>query len=151
MNSLNKGKSPDIYGLTIENIIGGMKLQSVLLEVLSGIFSNGTVPDSLKCGLLSPVFKKKSPKTDSKNYRGITVLPILGKLNESILCTRMRIKTEPTHCPLQRGFTAKSSPLNTALIVEETRRNYVDEKSPLILVALDAKSAFDVVDHKIML
>ena len=44
-----------------------------------------------------------------------------------------------------------SSPLNIALIVEETRRNFEDEKKPLVLVTLDAKSAFDVLDHKIMM
>ena len=48
-------------------------------------------------------------------------------------------------------FTAKSSPLNTALIVEETRRHFQDEKKPLILVALDANAAFNVVDHRILM
>ena len=97
------------------------------------------------------MFKKKGKITDAKNYRGITVLPVLGKIIESVLSTRMREKTEPTHWLLQRGFIAKSSPLNAALIVEETRRNFEDEKKPLVLVALDAKYAFDVVDHKIMM
>ena len=152
IKSLNKGKSPDIYGLTIENILyGGPDLKYLLLELINIIFSSGTVPHTLKHGLLTPVFKKKGKITDSKNYRGITVLPVLGKLIESVLRTRMRVKTEPTHCLLQRGFTARSSPLNAALIVEETRRNFEDEKKSLVLVALDAKSAFDVVDHKIMM
>ena len=151
VKSMNKGKSSNIYGLTIENILyGGAELQNVLLEVVNNIFTRGIVPDMLKRGLLTPVFKKKGKITDTKNYRGITVLPVLGKIIESVLRTRMREKTEPTHCLLQRGFTAKSSPLNAALIVEETRRKFEDEKKPLVLVALDAKSAFDVVDHKII-
>ena len=61
--SLKKGKAPDIYGLTAENILfGGVLLITVLLEVINNIFHNGVVPDNLKCGLLSPVFKKKGKK-----------------------------------------------------------------------------------------
>ena len=121
IDSLNKGKAPDIYGLTVENILfGGSTIKTFMLEVINDIFSKGVVPDNLKFGLLSPVFKKKGKKSDSKNYRGITVLPVIGKIIEAIFRSRMRVRTEPTHCPLQRGFTAKLSPLNTALIVEET-------------------------------
>ena len=56
-------------------------------------------------------------------------------------------KTEPTHCPLQRVFTAKSSLLNTALIVVKTKRHFLI----LHVVALDAKSAFDVVNYRILI
>ena len=60
VKSMNKGKSADIYGLTIENILnGGAELQNVLLEVVNNIFTRGTIPDMLKRGLLTPVFKKK--------------------------------------------------------------------------------------------
>jgi hypothetical protein len=33
----------------------------------------------------APIFKNKGEKTDSKNYRGIAVLPILLKIIEAIL------------------------------------------------------------------
>ena len=60
VKSMDKGKSADIYGLTIENILnGGAELQNVLLEVVNNIFTRGTIPDMLKRGLLTPVFKKK--------------------------------------------------------------------------------------------
>ena len=53
-----------------------------------------------------------------------------------------------TQNPSQRGFTAKTSPLNSALIVEETIRECKDTGESVHLIFLDAKSAFDVVDHK---
>ena len=48
--------------------------------------------------------------------------------------------------PCQRGFIANTSPLNASFIIEELKRNAKDEKTPVIIVLLDAKLAFDVVD-----
>jgi hypothetical protein len=44
-------------------------------------------------------------------------------------------------------FTKGSSPLNSALPVEETYRENADNKNECQLVLLDATSAFDVVMH----
>jgi hypothetical protein len=56
------------------------------------IFESGIVPDMIKEGLLSPVFKNKGSILDIKNYRGITVLPVFEKIVESILKNRVRQK-----------------------------------------------------------
>ena len=39
-----------------------------------------------------------------------------------------------------------TSPLNASFLIEELKRNAKDEKTPVIIVLLDTKSAFDVVD-----
>ena len=58
INSLNRGKAPDVYGLSVENVLhGGKQLKLILLEVINDIFMAGAVPDNLKCGLITPVFK----------------------------------------------------------------------------------------------
>ena len=81
------------------------------------------------------------------NYRGIAVLPVINKIIET------RIKKPDSHKileiqnPIQRVFTDGSSPLNSALPVEETYRKNADNKNACQLVFLDAKSAFDVVMH----
>ena len=50
-----------------------------------------------------------------------------------------------TQNSIQRGFTKESSPLNSALPIEETYRENADNKNECQLVLLDAKSALDVV------
>ncbi|XP_045215288.2 uncharacterized protein LOC123565485 [Mercenaria mercenaria] len=52
---------------------------------------------------------------------------------------------------MQRGFTPGSSPLNAAYILEEFYRENADKKSESHVILLDAKSAFDVVNHKHLL
>ena len=71
-----------------------------------------------------------------------------GKITESILRNRIQSKIKETQNPIQRGFTAKTSPLNSAVILEEIVRECKDSGKSVYFIFLDAKSAFDVVDHK---
>ena len=61
INSLNRGKAPDVYGLPVENVLqGGEQLKLVLLDVINDIFMAGAVPENLKCGLITPISKRKA-------------------------------------------------------------------------------------------
>ena len=48
---------------------------------------------------------------------------------------------------MQRGFTKNSSPMNCAFILEEYIRENKDQKKDSFIAFLDAKAAFDVVNH----
>ena len=111
------------------------------------MFKSGVVPDGLKTGLLTPIFKNKREKNQSRNYRGITVLPVLGKVVKSVLKKRIQPLINDHQSEIQRGFTARASPLNAALILEEVTHECKDKGDPLYLIFLDTKSAFDMVDH----
>jgi hypothetical protein len=52
------------------------------------IVNSGEIPEILKMGLLSPVYKKKGTKQQASNYRGITVLPVISKIIETIIKNR---------------------------------------------------------------
>ena len=148
IKSMNKGKSADIFGITIEHFIhGGKKLEVLLLNTINLMFKKGLVPDLLKAGLLSPVFKNKGNKNVSNNYRGITVLPVVNKIVEAVIKVRIQPAVINIQNPVQRGFTANSAPMNAALPIEEVYRESDDTKQEYELVLLDAKSAFDVVIH----
>ena len=69
VKKLNTGKAPDAYGVSTENIIYASDSIFVLLaEVYNIIFRLHSVPDVLKLGTVTPVFKKKGSKLESKNY-----------------------------------------------------------------------------------
>jgi hypothetical protein len=101
-------------------------------------------------GLLTPVFKNKGTRQQAINYRGITVLPVIGKIMETVIKCRTNNRVLETQNKRQRGFTAGSSPLNSALPVEESYRELKDNNASLHLVLLDAKAAFDTVIHSHM-
>ncbi|XP_053374097.1 uncharacterized protein LOC123524448 [Mercenaria mercenaria] len=127
MKSVNRGKSPDYYGLTIESILyGGISLHIQILKIVNAIFESGVIPDVLKLGLPTPVFKNKGNKTEASNFRGITVLPVIVKLMEIVIKNRVAPVMELHQNPYQRGFTTNTSPLIAALIVEEISRDSKD-------------------------
>ena len=83
------------------------------------------------------------PKTI--NYRGITVLSILGKLLERVIQNRTKDQIEEQESRMQRGFTSNSSAVNAVLILSENQKEAKELGEPLKLVTVDACKAFDVV------
>ena len=148
LKSLNTGKAADIFGVTAEHLIHASgALLPVLVKLMNSILTTGNIPNIMKQGVLTPVFKKKGSSTESRNYRGITVTPTISKLLECIIKMRIQPFIEQTQNPLQRGFTKGSSPMNCSLILEEYIRESRDLKKDVYIAFLDAKSAFDVVHH----
>ena len=148
IRSLNKGKSPDVYNICAEHLSHGTEnIVPTLTELLNKMWHLGIVPDSLKLGVLTPLFKRKGSNLEAKNYRGITVTPILSKVLETVLRERIKPNIAKHQNNLQRGFTEGSSPMNCSLILEESIRENRDKNLPTYVAFLDAKSAFDAVNH----
>ena len=117
----------------------------VVKLLMNCILFERNAPESLKLGILNPIFKNKGSHKDSQNYRGIT--PVLTRLLEVILKNRIKSTLMSKQNPLQREFTENSFPMNCALLVEEFYRNNKDLNKPTYLAFIDAKAAFDVVVH----
>jgi hypothetical protein len=106
IKSINRGKSADIYGITIEHLIyAGGNMEDLILRLINSIFKTGQIPDILKVGLLNPLFKNKGDKNNSTNYQGITVMPTISKIMETILRERIAPIVIAAQNPVQRGFT----------------------------------------------
>lgn len=95
-------------------------------------------------------FKNKGTRQQATNYRGITVLQVIGKITETIIKERTNDRALETQNKKQRGLTSGSSALKSALPLEESYRESTDNNITLYLVLLDAKSAFDTVIHSHM-
>ena len=91
ISSLNRGKAADFYGVTSEHFLyrSGELLQ-VRTDIVNELYCFGELTESLKTGILTPVYKKKGASTDAKNYRGITILPTLTKILVTILKDTVR-------------------------------------------------------------
>ena len=146
--SLNRGKAPDVYGVTAEHVYyGGPAVTNCVQTLINNILFNKEIPSSMKLGILNPIFKNKGNCKESQNYRGITITPVLTRLLESVLKSRIKPILLEKQNSLQRGFTENSSPMNCALLVEEFYRNNKDLNKPTYVAFMDVKSAFDVVVH----
>ena len=146
VRSFKLNKAQDVFGLSAEHLKNAPdKLFHILADLMNSILQTGHVPPQLKQGILTPVLKKKKDATLPTNYRGITVLSIIGKVLERVLQNRTKTQMEAQQSKMQRGFTDNSSAVNAALIISEEQNEAKDIGEPLKLVTLDACKAFDVV------
>ena len=136
---LKTNKAADYMDLTSEHLkYGGQYVEIYLLNLVNFIFASKKVPQVLKSGLITPIFKK-GEKTNPANYRGITVTSILLKIVEHILNRRHNAQLEKTQSHLQKGFTAGSTSIDAALILSECISEAKNMRKPLILATLDAQ------------
>ena len=85
LKQMHKGKSEDCFGLAAENLFyASDNFKGFLTVLINQIFAKQRIPELLKTGLLTPLYKNKGERKDAKNYRGITVLPIVLKLIEHL-------------------------------------------------------------------
>ena len=120
-----------------------------LTDMINYIFECKQVPSVLKKGLVTPIFKE-GDRSDPANYRGITVTTVL-KVIEHVLNIRHNAKLDALQLRLQKGFTPGRSAIDAALILYECIPEAKNECKPLIVATLDARKAFHVVDHKLLL
>ena len=121
-----------------------------LLTLLNHMTENTKVSPVLKEGLLAPVYKK-GDKSESSNYRGITVTPVVLKILEYVLNQRHNQIFHKIRSKLQKGFTSGSSSMGGAMILSECINKAQNKNEPLFVETLDIQKAFDVVDHDILL
>ena len=72
----------DLSGIFLKD--GASLLATPITQLYNLSISSGRFPDTLKIAKLKPLFKKGF-KTDSKNYRPISLLPLISKVLERIV------------------------------------------------------------------
>jgi hypothetical protein len=113
----------------------------------------GTFPEALKFSTILPLYKGKGSKTDKKSYRPVSLICILSKIFEKAIYRRLI-----EHCELndvinqnQFGYREKS---NTEAAMLHTMHDIympLNKKLLTALLTIDLSSAFDCIDHEILL
>ena len=81
----DESKTPgidDLSGIFLKD--GATLLATPITQLCNLSISSGRFPDACKIAKLKPLFKKGS-KTDPKNYRPISLLPLISKVPERIV------------------------------------------------------------------
>ena len=143
---INKSTGTDNIGTNILNVNAPF-IVSPLTYIFNRIIDSGIYPNILKNAKVSPIFKSGG-KCLPTHYRPISVLPVISKLIEKHISRHMYqylAKYNLLH-DAQSGFRSNHS-CQTALV------NIIDrwiEEMNNVVILLDLKKAFDVVDHGIM-
>ena len=62
---------------------------SLLTKLFNHCISQAVVTNDWKFAIISPLFKGKGARDELDNYRGISILQVIAKLFERILCTQI--------------------------------------------------------------
>lgn len=153
IRGLDDSSSPGISGIPVVLLKACAKhIAPFLCQLFNECVRQSRFPDEFKFALVSPLFKNKGTAQDMNNYRGISVLPPIGKLFEKILAEQLRIYFEVNGLLFngQHGFRESHS-CETALheIISACLAN-MDKKLINILLFIDFKKAFDLVKPKLL-
>ena len=147
ISRLKNRKAKDETNLVSEHLkLGGNSLLRFLKLIINNIVMQKEIPDVLKSGILHPIHKKGKPITQSGNYRGITIIKIIGKILDILMAIHQEVAI-PTTCNHQFSFTKERSPSHATLLVNEAIAHCRDAKIPLFTATMDIQKAFDVVPH----
>lgn len=123
---------------------GGEKLEKQLLRLCKLWWMNGKTPRSLKEAIIIPLHKKDDAR-DPNNYRGVTLLNLVGKIYTRILNTRLYEIVKPAISPKQAGFVEDRNCIDQAYIVSQIVARYISSRKPAYLAFLDIVKAYDTV------
>ena len=91
-----------------------------LTRIINASISQGKFPEIWKCGIVTPVLKKGSPK-DKTNYRPVSCLSVLSKVIEKIVCSQItKFMEDNGHLPQnQHGFRAGRSTMTALSAIQQ--------------------------------
>ena len=112
------------------------------------------MPAQLKHAVVRPLLKKVTLDKDALcNYRPVSNLPQLSKVIEKVILQRLtrHIEDESMFDSYQSAYRANHSTETALLFVVNQIKMAFDSRKGTVLVFIDFSSAFDTIDHAILL
>ena len=109
-------------------------------------------PDDCKIAKVKPLYKKGA-KTEPKNYRPTSLLPLVSKIIEKIIHdqTQNHLTENDILYDYQSGFRSNhSSDFALSFLNDKILKGF-DKGFFTGMILIDLQKAFDTIDHKILL
>ena len=125
------------------------ELSIPLCTIFQKSYDTGVVPKQWRQANVTPIFKK-GKKSESSNYRPVSLTCVAGKVMESLLKDVIveHLNENNLIFSSQHGFVKNRSCLTNLLEYLETLQDLVDKGNCVDVAYLDFSKAFDKVPHK---
>ena len=150
MNSLACGKAPGNDGIPSKVIKAGMN--TALLHYVHGFllqcWEEGTVPQDMHDANIITLYKNKGDRSDCHNYRGISLLSVIGKAFARIVLNRLQMLAEWVYPEAQCTLRAGRSTIDMIFSLRQLQEKCHEQRKPLNIAFIDLTKAFDLVSKK---
>ena len=148
----NNNKAPGFDGLPAEIFKNSLDILSpILLQIYNHIYSTGHYPKAWGEGIIAPIYKKGDPNK-AENYRGTTLINILGKIYSQILLNRLT-KWSTTYEHLNKsqfGFQKNKSILDCIFILHSVINKVLSAGGKLYCCFIDYERCFDKIERNFL-
>ena len=155
LRRLKSGKAAGHDMLQPEHLkYGGKAIRIWVQQISNAIVELENVPDALKMGIVTPIYKGngKDP-LDTNSYRGITLTPVLAKVLELLILDRLRDILMEKGLPHlnQTGYQKRVSCTEAIFSTLEAISQFAQQGEKMYLCFFDLQKAFDSVEYPILL
>jgi hypothetical protein len=129
--------------------IGGSASIELMHKLCEDIWLTEEPPTDFKKGVIIPLYKK-ADKLECKNYRGITLLSIPGKVMSLVILNRIKADLDSSLRENQAGFRPGRSCTDQIFSIKQIIERCVEFDIPIELCFIDFKAAFDSLDREVL-
>ena len=125
-----------------------------ITQLINQSITSGYVPSSFKQALVRPLLKKPSLDPESlQNYRPVANLSFISKVLERIIADQLYayLDENDLYGKMQSAYRPKHSTETALLKIQNDVLMSLDQGQEVVLVLLDLSSAFDTIDHSLLL
>lgn len=123
-----------------------------LTHIVNCCIESNTFPGNWKTAIVKPIPKIPDPK-EMKDLRPISILPVLSKILERVMCEQLRTYLDQHHIlpSEQSGFRPFHSCGSALLNIKDDILRAKDAGLITALVLFDFSKAFDTINHSMLL
>ena len=151
LDTLDKNKSTGLDGIPailLKNC--SLNLAPPLCSIFQASFNQTTFPKAWKSSSIVPIFKS-GLRNEIANYRGISLLPVMSKVFESIITDEIFERLKHHILEEQHGFFKGRSTATNLGIFQNYLFDGVESGFQVDVIYTDLTKAFDRVSHSLLI
>ncbi|CAK1597415.1 unnamed protein product [Parnassius mnemosyne] len=151
MKSMKAGKAAGYDRVSLEMLRAGEGVVADLLYTLFNLcWELKRVPGDWCKAVIVPIYKGKGSQQDCRNYRGISLLSIVGKLYAKVLIERVMKETDGKIWDVQAGFRKGMGCTDQVFSTRMIAEKFLAKNQKVFCAFMDLEKAYDRVDRDVL-
>ena len=118
-----------------------------LHDLLCQCWEQGHIPQDMLDDNIVTLYKNKGERSDCNNYRGISLLSIIGKAFARVALACLQTLASHVYPESQCGFRSGRSTVDMIFSIRQLQEKCQEQQMPLYIAFIDLTKAFDLVSR----